>query len=453
MLKPSVPTIFTETANLFKNKIAVADIHSTILSSNNLAALQAPLFGLSGTKLLTQIEATDFLVNNGFLIRVNTDSATLNEMSIGQLGGPIGLIGIPDTFSLNIISAGTGETFNIGNNISVVLGDAAGTTAGGNAETFTLNAVMYDSSIDTMGIEGLSNLNFNDINAQTISVAGVENLKISATFPSINEYTQDKKPAIYTLSVNFIANDAETITITGNSNVDLSPGILPAGTIGNVSEINAAGSTGYIRIDFSAHEHSVRYTGSDGADYYNGSTEGDIISGGKGTDSFYLEPRKSARDIVVLNTATDSQIVDWNNDGMVTLDENHSSFTGSLSYDEIKNFKGGNEITDDRIDLSSFGFIDTQHGIVDASVQVPDIVTDLTNIPDLFNSSTGDRSVAFLKTMLPVPVIKPSFDIHLLEPVLFLFVDANKDGNFTAADDMVIGLVGLNDFSETDLVF
>ena len=59
------------------------------------------------------------------------------------------------------------------------------------------------------------------INAQTITVAGVENLVISSTVASTDGSTPDTEAADHTLTVNFIAADAETITITGNGGVKL----------------------------------------------------------------------------------------------------------------------------------------------------------------------------------------------------------------------------------------
>jgi hypothetical protein len=35
----------------------------------------------------------------------------------------------------------------------------------------------------------------------------------------------------------------------------------------------------------------------------------------------------------------------------------------------------------------------------------------------------------------------------------YVFVDANKDGNFTAADDIVIKLTGVTSISEADINF
>jgi len=469
----SVPSEFIETANLLKNKIKVAEIYSANIfsstiystdlnvveypisgpvsifsfSSTDPATLQAPLLGLSGATLLTQAEATNFLVTNGFLFRVNASSATLNEATIGPLAGPIGMIEAPDTFSLNLISAGKGSAFDVGSNISVILQDAAGTTADGNAETFTLNATIKDSNIETFGFPGIAN----GIHAQTITVASVENLVISSTVVSTNDSTP-YTIAQATLRANLIAPDAETITITGNGGVNLTP-VNYIGDIGNVSEINAAGSTGGVAIDLRAHAQSVTFTGSDGADLYFGSTQGDIVTGGKGGDNIDLETGKAARDVLVLKKATDSQISDTNNDGKATL-----SAADRSGSDRVENFKAGDASTDDRIDVTNFGFTGTQRGIIDVSAKAPDPFIfhdiDITSIPDLFSDTVGDRGVAF--SVIMVPNFGPpggGFFPRPPTPNLYVFIDANKDGDFTAANDIVIHLFGVDHFSEANLIF
>ena len=167
------------------------------------------------------------------------------------------------------------------------------------------------------------------------------------------------------------------------------------------------------------------YIGTDGADTYTGTPNGDVISGGMGGDKINLEGAQAARDILVLKTATDSQPSDANNDGRITILDN-------LGFDNVENFKVGAANTDDRVDITNFGFTGAQLGIVDASSKVSTFDTDLTSIPDLFSDSTaGDRGLAFSEIPLP-----PALGVSQS----FLFIDANKDGDFTAADDMMVEL-------------
>ena len=427
LLSNTVPTEFSETANLLKNKIKTSEIYSEHISSTDLATLKGPMFGLNGATLLTTAEATAFLETNKFLFSANT--ATFDEAISGAIAGPIGFINAPDNFSLNIISAGKNSVFDIGADISVTLQDASGLTAGGNAETFTLNATIKT------GNTGTDN---DGINAQTISVEGVENLAISSNVETTDGSVPDANAATHTLAARFIAPDAESIIITGNGGVNLAMGsTLDEMAIGKVSAIDASGSTGNVIINFAAHTQSVAYKGSAGTDIYVGSTQGDIITGGKGGDWIILEKAQAARDILILESAADAQISDTNNDGKITiLDE--------LCFEMIDNFSVGNGATDDRIDVTSFGFTGVQRGLVEVNDKVPSFDTDLTSITDLFSDIAGDRGAAFSEIPLP-----PEFGVSQT----FLFVDANMDGDFTAADDVMIEIMGSGPLSEASLIF
>ncbi|MBA2482859.1 MAG: hypothetical protein H0V39_00215 [Nitrosomonas sp.] len=179
------------------------------------------------------------------------------------------------------------------------------------------------------------------------------------------------------------------------------------------------------------------FIGTDGDDIYTGSSQGDVISGGLGGDDITLEGAKVARDVLVLKKVGDSQISDTNNDGRITILED-------LGLDKVSNFKTGDANTDDRLDVSSFGFTGVQRGMVDASAKVPTFDTDLTNIPDLFNDpAVGDRGLAYSEIPLP-----PEFGVSQS----FVFIDANKDGDFTAASDMIIELLEAGPIPEAILI-
>ncbi len=172
-------------------------------------------------------------------------------------------------------------------------------------------------------------------------------------------------------------------------------------------------------------EQSI-YIGTDSDDIYSGSSQGDVIYGGLGGDDIELEGDQAARDVLVLKQVADSQISDTNNDFSITILED-------LGLDKVSNFKTGAANTDDRLDVSNFEFTGVQRGLVDASTKVPTFDTDLTNIPDLFNDpGVGDRGLAYSEIPLP-----PEFGVSQS----FVFIDANKDGDFTAADDMIIELL------------
>lgn len=422
LLNGSVPAEFHETANLFKNKITVAGVYSENKSSTDLATLQSPLAGLNGATVMTESEAEIFLQDGGFLPSPNF--ATIVEGINGPLTGPTEFIDVSDTFTLNLISAddsiGQGGPFDVGGKSVVTLKDAAGTVADGDAETFTLNAMINDDNEDALA---------DGINAQKINVAGVENLVISSVVVSTDGAIPDSNPAAHTLTVHFIAADAESITILGDGGVDLSS----VATIGEVNTVNANGSTGNVKVDFSGHDQSVTYIGSDGIDSYWGSTAGDIIKAGVGHDFLNLEGGLAAQDILVLEAVTDSHISDTNNDGQVTILEDQG-------FDEVDNFIVGATSSDDRLDVSFLEFTGIQQGIVNVSAIVPAFDTDITSIPDLFSDTVGDRGLAFSEIALPPELNFPHQS--------FVFIDVNKDGDFTAADDMLVELQGAGPLTE-----
>lgn len=351
----------------------------------------------------------------------------IDEAIAGALAGDINFKNAPDTFVLNIASEGaTNANFDIAKNITVTGKDYTGTTAKGTAESFTLVATINDGNKD--------NAADGDINAQTVTVAGVENLTIQAKVGTLDGGSDALKASKSTLTAKVVATEAETLTITGDASVDLSS----VTTIGAVTKVNASGSTGNIKIDFSTHAKSVAYTGSDGVDTYTAGTKGDIIYTGKGADVVTLDAKAGAagavRDTFVLKAATDSKITDTSKDAKITL----GADTG---FDVVTNFDSVGDPTpvantSDRLDLTNFGFSGTQRAVVDVSGSV-DGTTDLTSITDLFDSPAGDRGVAYT-----------SFGGNS-----YVFVDANKDGNFTAADDLVIELAGVTSVSETMINF
>ena len=177
----------------------------------------------------------------------------------------------------------------------------------------------------------------------------------------------------------------------------------------------------------------IVYIGTDGADTYTGTAKGDVISSGMGGDIIIMEDAQAARDVLVLKTVSDSQISDTNRDGAITIIDD-------LGFDKVENFKAGAASTDDRLDVTNFDFTGAQRGIVDVSTKVPTFDTDLTSISDLFSDpAAGDRGLAFSEIPLP-----PEFGVSQS----FVFIDANKDGDFTAADDMVVEFQGVGPLSE-----
>lgn len=436
LLADTVPAEFLATANLFKNKITTADIYSASNFPADLEILQEPFIGLSGATEMTREEVITFLGNGGFI--ANPFAAQIKEGFNGPLLAPVEFEGVSDSFFLNIISAangaGQGGTFDIGENVTVTLADASGTTANGGAETFTLNAAIHDGNADGIA---------DGINARTITVDGVEKLVVISTVPTADGLNSATDLADHKVTAKIIAADAEIIEITGNGGVDLVAGDISfsEATIGKVSKVDAGASTGNIRINLSGHSERVEYTGSHGIDTFWGSAGGSTITAGSSSDFINLEGAKAVRDILVLNEAADSQISDTNNDGEIAI-------LLDVGFDEIDNFKVGAASTDDRLDISSFGFAGTERGIVEVTSKIPTFDTVIEIVPDLFLDSTNvARGLAYSEIPLP-PEHEFAGQIQT-----FVFFDVNKDGDFTAADDALIELMDIGPMSETIFIF
>ena len=215
--------------------------------------------------------------------------------------------------------------------------------------------------------------------------------------------------------------------------------------------------------------------GTDNSDILEGSPSGSVIEGGLAGDTIILEIAQNARDILLLNDVRDSQILDINGDGFVRIREDGNNlvleeralnearqFSVSAAntsdgikvpnlmsdvdnnnsfFDVITNFSGGAADTDDLIDISSFNFTGTQAGLVDVSARVS-IDDSLDSVPDLFRDEVGDRGVAFFK-----------FSNGSNSTTTFVFIDANKDGDFTATEDMFLALLGVDDLIDANFRF
>ncbi|MCO6428001.1 hypothetical protein [Nitrosomonas communis] len=355
----------------------------------------------------------------------NFTTVQIDEAINGLPVGPLTFANAPDAFTLTIANQANdpaNDGFFLGFPTTVLGKDFAGTD-----ESFTLAATLHDGNKDNLVNNGF-------IGTNTIVADGVENLAIDAKVGTLDGgATATAVASDYILFTALASDVAQTLTITGDASVNL----LGSGIFA-VNKVDASTSTGNITLDFSAQTGSVGYTGAEGIDTYAGSAFGDTVYTGKGADVVTLEdglladlvtPHDRARDTFVLKDATDSQITDTSKDGKITLDID----TG---FDEVINFQVGGGATNDRLDVTNFGFAGAQRGVVNVTAKV-NATTDLTSIADLFDSAAGDRGVAYSVNAAGT----------------FAFVDANKDGNFTAADDLVVKLTGVATLSETDINF
>ena len=382
----------------------------------------------ANAKLITGFEVLDVSDGKGaYDVSLNNFATVqIDESVTGAAAAPLNaavtFANAGDAFTLNVASqAKTNADFAVGFGITVTGKDYAGTTATGDAETFTLVANMRDGNKDDTA-DG-------NINANTITVAGVEHLVVDANVSTLDGGAKALGAAQHTLTTSLVAAAAETLTVTGAASVNLA-GVT---TIGVVTKVDASGSTGNVTVDLSTHAKSVAYFGSAGIDTYKASTIGDNIYTGKGADIVTLTA--SVRDTFVLKAATDSQLGDSDKSGQITLAGDEAK-GGVQQIDTITGFSGLGGLTDDRLDVTNFAFSGAQRGVVDVSAIVT-AATNLTSIADLFAAPAGDRGLAF----------------STIGADSYVLVDANKDGNFTAADDVIIKLVGVASLSEVAVNF
>lgn len=345
----------------------------------------------------------------------NFTTVQIDEAINGLPVGPLTFANAPDAFTLTIANQANdpaNDGFFLGFPTTVVGQDFTGTD-----ESFTLAATLHDGNKDNLVNNGF-------IGTNTIVVNGVENLAIDAKVGTLDG--GDAATAVasdYILFTALAGDVAQTLTITGDASVNL----LGSGIFA-VNKVDASTSTGNITLDFSAQTGSVGYTGAEGIDTYTASAFGDTIYTGKGADVVNLNAA-IVRDTFVLKAATDSQITDTSKDGKITL----GADTG---FDTVNGFVTGPAPTGDLLDVTNFGFAGAQRGLVNVSAKV-NAATDLTSIADLFSDPAGDRGVAYSSDGIDT----------------FAFVDANKDGNFTAADDLVVKLTGVTALSENAINF
>jgi len=163
-------------------------------------------------------------------------------------------------------------------------------------------------------------------------------------------------------------------------------------------------------------------------------------------DFIDLGPTTDSRDVIVISNAQHSRISDSSGDGKVTI--NPDTAPGG-SLDTIDAFVTGDAATADRIDLTAFGFTGTQRGALDLTDKVTQY-TDLTNIEGFFSSPSGDRAVAYVSEHTQAEQAGIELDGF---GSLWVFIDANKDGDFTAAQDILIDLGGIPSVATSDFIF
>ncbi len=291
------------------------------------------------------------------------------------------------------VNAAASTDLALGQDLTYALADAAGST---DEVTLTLNALDGDNDVTAEG----------QVTADLFEADDIETFNIASNVSGIDATLAGTD---YTNEISDLGGDTvTTLNITGNANLDILFNTLD--TV-NLSKVDATALTGALTFDADASNATggVEFLGGSGDDDYTSTANGDTIVGNGGADTIDLSAGTTAIDTLVLNAATDSQL--------------NADLDG---HDVVDGFGVGAQL--DVIDVGAFGFTGQQASALANKGGLANAVVDgsTTSITDFFASGGQDRGVA----------------IGTNGGNTYAFIDANKDGNFTAADDAVVELTG-----------
>lgn len=346
-------------------------------------------------------------------------SVTINNSVGGALGGAVVLDKASSGFTLTTLTSKA--DYILGSAQTITLADATGTS-----DSVNINTVIADGN-NNAAADG-------DVTYSTsTTVAGVENINIAANVTAAD--TGLTGANYVTTFTDLVANAVKTLTITGNGSVTFTA-LTNAGN--TLTKVDASGSTGSVTLNASAITTQLAYTGSDGKDSYT-ATDGGSIYGRAGNDAITLDVTvgnsNDKSDTIIYKSATDVKFVDANSDGKIDAAGGIEQITGFMTASTAAATLDEADI----IDLTSFSFSGYAGAAVNkgALAAAVDSGNFAMTVADFFADAAGDRGVAFGTNGGDT----------------FVFVDANKDGNWDASTDMAIKLVGVTDFAQTSIAF
>lgn len=309
----------------------------------------------------------------------------------------------------NIINAEAGTTvtanaeestdLDLGFALTYALADATGTS---DAVSLTLNALDGNDNATAEGVVTVPSFTANDI----------ETFNIASNVSGIDDELENTD---YTNTISALDGDTvATINVSGNANLEITA--LASTT---VHKIDANTMTGGLTVDASASS-GVEFIGGSANDDYTGTTGGDTIAANGGADTITLGAAASATDTLIL--AAGDSVLNETADG----------------HDIINNFgTGANPL--DVIDVGAFGFTGQQaSALANKGALAASAVDGSTlSVTDFFSSGGVDRGVA----------------IGTNGGDTYVFIDANKDGDFNATDDVVAQVVAVTDLTLANFGF
>jgi Ca2+-binding RTX toxin-like protein len=315
-----------------------------------------------------------------------------NETLIGGLGDDL------------LVGGGGNDTYNIG------LGDGNDTIFDvlGKSSAYQGDTIRFTAT----GNEILTALNFERVGTDLVITYNDQTITVHQHYVGtrdIEQVTFDGFASVlgYTLSTYSL-----TTGLTGHA-------------IGGVRSIVASTSAGET---LTGGASSALLFGNGGNDTLNGSAAADFLSGGTGND---VLSGGTDNDTLVGGADADTLTGGLGNDRFVFIAASESTLAAT---DTITDFTAGG--TDDVIDLDAFDFT----GAAAAAIKQtsPGTFTS-ADAADFFDGAGTDLAVV----------------VEYFGGNAQVYVDANKDGNFTAADDLVVRLnaISPNSLTVNDFLF
>ncbi|HEY0973636.1 MAG TPA: hypothetical protein VGE57_04010 [Solimonas sp.] len=299
----------------------------------------------------------------------------------------------------NLLSGGTVSLLNVG--------AVASLTVNNDQTSITLERAVDNGSNALTVVIGNSFDSEATSSADSVTIGAlIANDEETITVNSIGDDDGELIPDDLNVITTLTAGDLRTLVVTGDTDLEITNAIASP----LLTKIDASAFTGDLTIAAApGANQAVQFIGGTGVDTYNGTAFGDTVNGGAGNDVFNFDAGNANEDTLILEA------------GDALIDGN-----------DVEVYTGFN-VGEDTIDLGAFGFTGNQaSGLADQSARFNAFnngnVDADTVIADFFADTGVDRGVA---------VVTNGTDT-------FVVIDANKDGNFQGATDLVIFLDGVD---------
>lgn len=321
------------------------------------------------------------------------------------------------------------ETLSTGAGIGVYNVEAIAGITSVNVDGALTGAVKIDK-VTTQNVTISADTNGNDvIVALKVATGTSDTLTVNINGASAVTVDNLVTVGVETLTLNSSGkvNDISILDITGTTKLIVTGDQqLTVDTFVNattLTKIDASGlSEGFVMGAETLATVASTYIGGAGADTFIGNAAtGDTFYGAGGGDTIILGTGAKA-DTIVIKSAADSKI------GLTV-----SAALDSSNVDVIEEFHVG----EDSVDLGAFGFTGSAQSALVGKGAVNLLTLATSGSVDFFSDGVADRGVA----------------IGTDAGFTYVFIDGNKDGNFSAADDAVIQFVGAPVLALSDFGF